>query len=87
MNKLAKKIIFLTSFLLCFELILAQSNKPYAKNINISIKNDSININWENPKNQNIKAIYLYADSKIITSKKQLSKENLIAILEVIKKY
>ena len=82
MNNLAKKIIFLISFLLSVGMIFSQSNKPYAKNIKISLKNDSILINWKNPENQNIKAIYLYSDSKIIVSQNQLTKANLIAILD-----
>lgn len=80
MKHFIQKSIFSCLFLSILFSAFAQSNKPYAKNINIDIKDEKVILTWENPKDKTeIKNILIYGHKNPITSQNQLTKENLIA--------
>lgn len=86
MKYLSRKSFFAFLFFITFFSLFCQSNKPYAKNINLSLNDNQLVLTWENPKkdantNFSIKNIYIYKDVEPILSTKQLSKENLVDIL------
>lgn len=82
MRTFNKKSVFLGLFSLLFIFqLFSQSNKPYAKNININVDEKKFEITWENPISSNISRIYIFSDTKPITSSNQLIKENLVANL------
>lgn len=81
--KYLTKTLFIALFLILTSLqAFSQSNKPYARNINIDVKNDTIIISWENLFQNDIKQIYLYKSNTPIIFQNQLTKENLIGTLE-----
>ena len=81
--KYLNKIFLIALFLILTSFqIFSQSNKPYARNINITVENDSINISWENLFSNDIKQIYLYKANKPIIFQNQLTKENLVTTLD-----
>ena len=83
MKHFIQKFAFPLFFLLATFSLFCQSNKPYAKNINITLENQELILTWKNPEqDSNIKNILIYNDKNPILSTNQLSKKNLVKILD-----
>ena len=82
MKHFIQKNTFILIFLLATFSLFCQSNKPYAKNINITLENQELILTWNNPaQDSSIKNILIYTDSSPILSTNQLLPEKLVAIL------
>lgn len=83
MKHFIQKFAFPLFFLLATFSLFCQSNKPYAKNINITLENQELILTWKNPEqDSNIKNILIYNDKNPILSTNQLSQKNLVKILD-----
>jgi len=88
MTNIMKKISILGLFaLFLISNLSSQSNKPYAKDINLSLKDDNLIITWQNPPNStetsfSIDKIYIYFDTNPILSSSQLIESNLLVVLD-----